>query len=279
MKRNVIHTIVFLVVILSLGIRLEPLPINASEDKINYSELLTRVNQGMEETSIDLYEDEYIKTLQFEEKSEVMIDLRDDLNTIKTSVSQPITIYEVVVTRTYDIKDSAEKIDRTSGQYSTYETRAITTVRTYNGSTTTVSSIIGYYMYSNVMVQDVSCDAFKLIFSNISFSSNGNGNVSLIRARHHQQGVKYSSGPYTVVFDGNLYNDHRTYKTFSLYDVNGNANWSRYTPTYSALPRPIYSPGFIGSFYEVFFTWNLGGGGNYGWDSIERTNGFGTLPS
>lgn len=134
-------------------------------------------------------------------------------------------------------------------------------------------------MLSNIIVQGAECDAFRLIFSNISFKSTGYGNVTLIKAKHHQQGVMYPSGSYTVVFNGNINNDHRTDKTFSLYDNSGIANWSRYTSIYSALPKPAYGYGFVGSFYEVFFTWNLGGGGSYGWDSIDRSNGLGSLPS
>ena len=278
MKKNKIFRSVFFVSLLSLAMSLLPFSINARENKINYSELQSKIIQGVAETSTGEYDDEITKGLPFDEKREVVIDLRNDLDTIKLSVSQPVTIYEEIITRTYDVKDITEYDDKYTRQSPTYETRTITTSKTYNGSTTTVGSILGYYMYSNVTVSGVLCDAFSLRSSNISFSSNGYGHVSLVRAWHHQRGTKYPSGPYTVVFDGNLYSAHRTYKTFSISASSGYANWSRYNSTYSALPKPAYSAGFVGSFYEVMFTWSIGGGG-YEWDSIERTNGFGSLPS
>ncbi len=278
MKKNKKFRSVFFVLLLSLIMSLLPFSVNAREDTIKYSELQSKIIEGIAETSIDVNDDEITKGLPFDENREVVIDLRNDIDAIKLSVSQPVTIYEEIITRTYDVKDITENDDKYTRQSPIYETRTIATSKTYNGSTTTVRSILGYYMYSNVTVFGVLCDAFSLRSSNISFSSNGYGHVSSVRAWHHQRGTEYPSGSYTVVFDGNLYSTHRTYKTFSINASSGYANWSRYNSTYSALPKPAYSAGFVGSFYEVIFTWSIGGGA-HAWDSIERTNGFGSLPS
>lgn len=203
---------------------------------------------------------------------EVLIDLRNDLNALKQSCSEPVTIYEEVITRTYDLPK-----DYTIDSTSSYETRSVNTSRTYNGITTTVHSIIGYYIIENITVGGAVCDAFCLRSSNISFNASGYAHVTRIYAKHHQRGPDLNNH-YQIVFDGNKYSAHRTDKLFSMYSSSGSANWSKTNSTYSALVKASYTGGYVGSFYTVYFGWDLGGG-QYGCDTLQRSNGFGSIPT
>ena len=101
-----------------------------------YIELQAKINNDIRATEFDC-DDEITKGLTpFKEKREVVIDLTNDLSAVKKSCFEPITIFEEVIIRTYNLpKDDVIKS-------STYEQRIVNTSRTYNGVTTTVNSTI-----------------------------------------------------------------------------------------------------------------------------------------
>lgn len=243
---------------------------NTQKDDIDYIDIQSKIISDIEDISESEseYEDEITKnSTLIHEKNEVLTDLRNDLGAIRSSFSEPITIYEEVITDSYDV--GIESVY--------YETQKIISYRTYNGITTKVESVIGYYIMENVKVGGVNCDAFRMTSSNISFSASGDAHVSRIYAKHHQRGPDLNN-IFRVVFDGNVNSSDRTDKTFSISSSNGSANWSKSNSTYSALVSPTYYGGYVGTFYTVYFTWPDGGAG-YKHDTLERTNGFGQIPA
>lgn len=242
---------------------------DTQKDNSYYEEIKLKINKDIQELSnSEESENPFEEKYSFiSEKKEVILDLRDDIDAIKLSLSKPITIYEEVTIDSYDIGIES----------ASFETRKITSYRTYNGVTTKVESVIGYYIMEGVMISDAECDAFRMTYSNISFSASGDAHVSRIYAKHHQRGPDLNN-VYRIVFDGNTNSSDRTDKTFSISSSSGSANWSKTNSIYSGLVLPSYTGGYVGTFYTVYFTWPEGGGG-YGYDTLERTNGFGQIPT
>lgn len=270
MKKRI--TIIASILLMSLLIISSPV-IAMQNDEYEVTKIQSNIINDINKSLGDKSQQSIDEQIYYVEKKEVIVDLRDNLNVIKKSLSEPITIYEEIITKTYELEEPFN--DSLS---SNYEERIVNTSRTYNGVTTTVTSTIGYYIMEDVIVDGTPTDAFRLVSSNISFYASGYAHVSKIEANHHQEGPNLNNH-YVTVFNGNLYESDRTNKAFSIYDSNGLAAWSRPNSNYTALSKPGYSTGFVGSFYTIYFTWDLGGGGNYGYDTLERTNGFGNLPS
>ena len=86
-----------------------------------YIELQAKINNDIRATEFDC-DDEITKGLTpFKEKREVVIDLTNDLSAVKKSCFKPITIFEEVIIRTYNLpKDDVIKS-------STYEQRIVNT--------------------------------------------------------------------------------------------------------------------------------------------------------
>lgn len=245
----------------------------SNNDNLIYKDIQFKIIQDIEKSLESKQVDEITRGLSYSKNKEIIIDLRYDMNSIKLSLLEPLTIYEEVIIKRYDYNDKLNSSKTTAS----YETRTINTSRTYNGTTTTVNSTIGYYVEEEVILGGAVTDAFRLRTSNISFNGDGYGHISRIYAKHHQRGADLNN-KYQIVYDGNANSSDRTNESFSMYQTTGQANWNKYNSTYSALVRPGYTGGFVGTFYTVEFIWDLGGG-HYGYDTLERTNGFGALPS
>lgn len=253
----------------------------ATSDEIQKNETELKIIQqkiikDVEETS--KYDDNSNLTrgLNYTEEKEVLVDHKDNLKMIEKSISEPVTIYKEVVTRTYNLSE----VSNDKKQASSYKTKRITDSRTYNGDTTTVHYVIGYDFIGNTSIpgSDHPVDAYRLKSSNVSFNSTGSGHISKITAKHHQRGVDLNN-QYQIVFNGNINSSDRTNKNFSLVSGSGSANWSKYNTIYSCLLSDLDSGGAIGSFYTVYFSWPQGGGGNYGNETVNESLIFGQMPN
>lgn len=233
------------------------------------------ISNDIKETTKYEYSDEFTEGLDYTEEKEILIDDREDANKIKKSLSEPVTIYKEVITRTYELPDDSNSLM----QSSTYKTKQTNETRTYNGVATTLHYTIGYDFIADAEIPgDPAVDAYRLKKSEFSYSAQGDAHVAHVEGIHHQRGVDLNN-KYQIVFDGNSNSSNKTDKSFSISSSSGSANWSRTSnTTYSCLVSSGDTGGAIGSFYTVSFTWPEGGSG-HGHDTIEEPVIFGQLPS
>ncbi len=220
--------------------RIQVLP----EEEVKYSDMQEKIIKSISDDFADLNNENDTKYHEPHTESKmVTVDFTNDLRAIKLSCIEPITIYEEVVTKTYY---------ETSTRSVSYETSTITSSRTYNGATTTVQFMIGYYLEEDVTIGDVTCDAYCLQCSNVSFSSSGYGHISRIYAEHFQIGCRVDTGNYSWIIDGFSNSSDRTNQTFSMYTSSGSTNWSKLNTIYTGV-LPLGATGCVGSSYTVTF--------------------------
>ncbi len=243
----------------------------------------TKINEDIDSQLKELNNDKkrYASGMKvINQEKNIICDYRNDQSIIKKSLKNPVTIYEEVTRISYEI-DSNVLVDEknvTNRSASSYEEQIKTTSRTYDGVTTTVKSIIGFYLNEDVPVDGTSnLNFYKLASSDITFSASDDAHVSYITAYHHQRGVDYNNN-YEIIIDGNSNSSDRSEKNFSTFTNNGGVYWTGTHSDFSGL-SVFDSGGAVGTFYEIRFSWPMGGGGQNGFDTLERTNAIGSLPN